>query len=154
MGRLKQRGYFEPHVHLAKEAQDIKYGKEPERFTAKLHFGVAYHVAEPTPSKRHFLDLVLEQLDVENSGVNEIWLGKQGSRLRIEWLTELENRVRQQYVARVHLPGSHLPESSLVSDPRTIEAIVVDPPSHLEHVVKRPACPGCVDINPLVCGTH
>ena len=145
VGRLKHRGYFEPHVHLAKEAQDIKYGKQSERFTAKLHFGVTYHVAEPTPSKRHFLDLILEQLDAENDGVNEVWLGKLGSRLRFEWLSELENRARQKYVARMAQAGSPLPESSLVSDPRTVEAVIVDPPRHLEHVVKKPVCPGCVD---------
>ena len=152
MSTLKRRGYFEPHVHLAKEAQDIKYGNETDRFKARLHLGVEFHVVQPAPSKRHFLDLVLEQLDVENSGVNCNWLTETASKLRSEWLAELEHRARQQYVARVAHPGKRLPESSLVSDPRTIEAATVAIPSHLEHPVKRPACPGCVDIDPFAGG--
>jgi hypothetical protein len=150
VAHLRHKGYFEPHVHLAKEAQDIKYESQPDRFTAKLYLGVNYHVAEPLPSKRHFLDLVLEQLERVNSGYNDIWLGKQGSQLRFEWLSELENRIRQRYVARGPQAGSPLPESSLVIDPRTVEAVNVDSPSGQGHVVKLPECPGCVDIHPLV----
>ena len=36
-----------------------------------------------------------------------------------------------------------------MSDPRTVEAAVVDFPSHLESMVKLPECAGCLDIDPL-----
>ena len=36
-----------------------------------------------------------------------------------------------------------------MSDPRTIEAATVDAHSHLDRILKRPACPGCVDVDPF-----
>ena len=47
-----------PHIHLHKDAQDNKYGKEPQNFKARLHFGVDYHVQQPTLPKSFFLQLV------------------------------------------------------------------------------------------------
>jgi hypothetical protein len=41
-----------------KDAQEIKYGKEPQNFKARLHLGVDYHVQQPTQPKRYFLELI------------------------------------------------------------------------------------------------
>ena len=109
MSNCRTWGYFVPHIHLHKDAQDIKYGKEPQNFKARLHFGVDYHVQQPTLPKSFFLQLVHQQIYVQRDRDPDVFLGDKGSRLRLEWLEELAFRARQQYVARAVATDSRTP---------------------------------------------
>ena len=138
-----------PHVHLANDVQEIKYGKQPQNFKARLYLGVDYHVRQPTLPKQYFLELVNYQIYIQRDRDPDVCLGELGSRLRLEWLEELAHRVRQQYVARAVAIDKKTPESFLMSDPRTIEPPAILDSNSLDFVLPRPVCQECQDINPL-----
>ena len=149
MRNCRTWGYFVPHVHLANDVQEIKYGKQPQNFKARLYLGVDYHVRQPALPKQYFLELVHHQIYVQRDRDPDVFLGEKGSRLRLEWLEELAFRARQQYVARAVASDSRTPSSFLMSDPQTIAPAAVLDSNSLDFELQRPVCQECQDINPL-----
>ena len=59
---LQTWGYFQPHIHLAKDDQEVQYGTNPEKFKARLFFGIDFEVSAPVMPKQRFLELIYQQI--------------------------------------------------------------------------------------------